>query len=81
MSNQYPDYLRHPALRGIHDDVFVLRVNFFARMFYCRPSEWVNWYGDLIRDTDGGNGMYATRQQAKGWPNKVNQGDITIGPG
>lgn len=68
----------HPDLHPFTDAEFKRRTDFWARLFYCRPSEYVNWYGDMLRD-DGGQGMYATDAQHQAWPNKV-VSDIKIGP-
>ena len=70
----------HPDLQMISDWEFRIRTGFFTRLFFCKPSEWINWYGDCIRN-DGGNGMYCTEELAKAWPNKIVMGDIKVGPG
>ena len=71
--------LLHPDLQNISEWEFRIRTQFFSRLFYCKRSEWINWYGDCIRDTDGGNGMYMTEAQYPDWPHK-NKSDIKIGP-
>ena len=70
----------HPDLKGLTDEDFRIRTSILARLFYRKPADWVNWYGDCIRTfADGGNGMYATAEQAAAWPDKL-RSDVTIGP-
>ena len=71
--------LLHPDLANISEWEFRIRTSFFSRLFYCKPSEYINWWGGDIRP-DGGQGMYATRDQHERWPHKV-VSDVKIGPG
>ena len=74
--------LFHPELRNKSRAWLVLRSSFLSRWWYP-PSEMVSWYGGLIRE-GGGNGMFATADQALAWAaagRVVKQGNIVAGPG
>ena len=71
--------LLHPDLQNISEWEFRIRTGLWSRLFYCKREEWINWYGDMLRDSDDGQGMYATDVQHKAWPRKV-VSDTKIGP-
>lgn len=74
----YPEHLRHPDLRSMDRGDFIRRSHWMSKWWY--PSETqIGWFGNAVRDTDGGQGMYCTQPQYEAWPHKV-FGDLKIGP-
>lgn len=79
MTDRFPAALRHPDLRELSESGMARRTDFWPRLLYWVPREqWINWYGDMIRET-GGRGMYATAAQHAAWSRK-SRSDTTIGP-
>lgn len=75
-----PQTLAHPDLQGLSDMEFEIRSSLFSRLINGVPqSQWINWYGGLIRP-DGGNGMYATEALAESWSHRT-VSDVKHGPG
>lgn len=68
----------HPELRSKDQKWIESRGGWYN--FFYPDGEQINWYGDMIRnDSDGGAGMYATRDQHQRWPHKY-VGPSVVGP-
>ena len=74
----YPAHLLHPELRDKTRGYIVQRTSMWSKWWYP-VGEQIGWFGSVIRDTDGGLGMYCTLDQFEAWPHKV-KSDHRAGP-